>query len=63
MTTQSTVNAACLRAMNDPSTSRWLRVAINEALARDPVDAFNDAAMLAELLRERLVLILRGDQS
>ena len=38
----------------DPATSRWLKAALREALARDPVDAFQDALALAEVLEERL---------
>lgn len=34
----------------DPSTSYWLKSAIEAALARDPVDALNDALVLAEVL-------------
>lgn len=34
----------------DPSTSYWLKSAIEAALARDPLDALNDALVLAEVL-------------
>lgn len=34
----------------DPATSYWLKSAIEAALARDPVDALNDALVLAEVL-------------
>jgi len=38
----------------DPSTSFWLKSAIEAALARDPVDALNDALVLAAVLDGRL---------
>ncbi len=34
----------------DPATSYWLKSAIEAALARDPVDALNDALVLAAVL-------------
>lgn len=39
--------------LRDPSASVWLRAAIRSALARDPVDAANDAEVLARLLDRR----------
>jgi len=39
--------------MEDPSASFWLRQALRGALARDPVDAANDAEMLTRLLDAR----------
>jgi hypothetical protein len=38
----------------DPSTSFWLKSAIEAALTRDPVDALNDALVLAAVLDDRL---------
>lgn len=38
----------------DPTTSRWLRDAVQSAFDRDPVDALNDALALADLLELRL---------
>ena len=38
----------------DPATSYWLKSAIEAALARDPVDALNDALVLAAVLDGRL---------
>jgi hypothetical protein len=38
----------------DPSASFWLRAAVREALARDPVDALNDALALAQVLDSHL---------
>jgi len=34
----------------DPAASRWLKTALGHALTRDPVDAADDAEMLAALL-------------
>lgn len=41
----------------DDTTSEWLRAALQVALQRDPVDALNDALLLAGLLDERLRLL------
>ena len=38
----------------DPSASFWLRAAVREPLARDPVDALNDALALAQVLDSHL---------
>lgn len=35
------------------ATSTWLRDALRAALARDPVDAANDAELLSDLLARR----------
>lgn len=40
--------------ISDPTTSDWLRSALSSALDRDPVDALNDAELLASTLKERL---------
>lgn len=40
--------------LRDPGTSFWLRNAASALLERDPVDAANDAAALANLMRLRL---------
>ena len=37
--------------LSDPSSSYWLRTALETALPRDPVDAANDAEVLYDLLR------------
>ena len=42
----------------DPATSFWLKTAIRSALARDPVDAANDAEVLYRLLARRCNEIL-----
>lgn len=36
--------------LNDPAAFTWLKDALRAALRRDPVDAANDSAFLAELL-------------
>lgn len=38
----------------DPATSEWLKAAIETLVDRDPVDALNDALVLASLFDERL---------
>lgn len=45
--------------LRDPSASFWLKAALRSALARDPVDAANDAKVLACLLDRRCWSILR----
>jgi hypothetical protein len=39
--------------LNGPGVSSWMRVALSTALTRDPVDAANDAAMVALVLERR----------
>ena len=34
----------------DPAASAWLKTALHTALSRDPVDAANDAEVLAKVL-------------
>ena len=41
------------RVLADPSTSFWMRECLKAALKRDPVDAANDAEVLARLLADR----------
>ena len=43
------------------STSRWLYRALSSADRRDPVDAANDAELLASLLRRRATAMLARD--
>lgn len=40
--------------LNDAAASKWLKAALREALKRDPVDALNDALVLAAVLEGRL---------
>lgn len=44
--------------MADPAGSFWLKRALSAALARDPIDAANDAEVLAQLLDRRCREIL-----
>jgi len=43
--------------LDDKSTSFWLRSALASAITRDPIDAFNDAEVLVELLRDQAGLV------
>ncbi len=45
--------------LTDPEASDWLKSALRSALERDPVDAANDAGILAQVLEERAERILR----
>ena len=38
----------------DPAASEWLKSALKSAVDRDPVDALNDALVLAATLEDRL---------
>jgi hypothetical protein len=40
--------------LSDPKTSEWLKSALQSAAMRDPIDALNDALVLAATLEERL---------
>lgn len=42
-----------------PSASFWLKDALRSALQRDPVDAANDAELLASILASRSAAVLR----
>jgi hypothetical protein len=42
------------QVMQDQSASQWLKTSLHTALERDPVDALNDALVLAGLLEDRL---------
>ena len=44
--------------LRDPTASVWLRSSLAQALLRDPVDAANDAEILARLLDRRCKDIL-----
>ena len=39
--------------LNDSAASDWLKSALSGALTRDPVDAANDAEIVAQVLRWR----------
>lgn len=40
--------------LTDPASSNWLRQSLEKALERDPVDALNDALVLASVLDAQL---------
>ena len=44
--------------LRNPSASRWLRVSIQTALDRDPIDVASDARLLSAMLEARADLIL-----
>lgn len=46
--------------LRDPAASHWLKDALRPALARDPVDAANDAEMLSRLLDRQCRIILKS---
>ena len=46
--------AAIAEVLADAATSAWLKAALRDALRRDPVDALNDALVLAALLEAHL---------
>jgi hypothetical protein len=47
------------QVLADPAASFWLKDALRSSLVRDPVDAANDAEVLARLLNRRCQEILR----
>jgi len=50
--------AAIAEVLADAATSAWLKAALRDALRRDPVDALNDALLLAALLETHLREVL-----
>jgi len=46
--------------LGDPAASFWLKGALRSALSRDPVDAANDADLLAQVLELRCRNILKN---
>lgn len=42
------------KVLSDPDASSWLKTALRDSLERDPVEALNDALLLASMLEERL---------
>lgn len=49
--------------LHDPGASSWLKMCLSSALSRDPVDAANDADVLAQLLDRRCRDILSGHRA
>lgn len=50
-----------LQILKGPGTSNWMKVALSTALNRDPVDAVNDAELLALVLNKRLKTIIERE--
>jgi hypothetical protein len=46
--------------LGDPAASMWLKAALRSALSRDPVDAANDADLLAQVLELQCRSILKN---
>lgn len=46
------------KVLTDPAASRWLKSALQSALARDAVDAVADATVLLQLLEDRTNALL-----
>ena len=55
-----TLDAA--QILTDPSASFWMKAALRSALDRDPVDAANDAEVLAKALSRRCNRLLRDSE-
>ena len=49
------------RVLRDPNVSNWLKSTVIDSLERDPIDAANDAEILAALLQARAEVILSGE--
>lgn len=58
MKTMPTPDVEGEEILEDPAASDWLKGALRTALERDPVDALNDALLLAATLEERLRAVL-----
>jgi len=46
--------------LGDPAASFWIKAALRSALSRDPVDAANDAGLLAQVLELQCRRILKS---
>lgn len=57
----SATSSAAEMQLADPASSTWLKSALQSALARDPVDALNDALVLAATLEAHLRSVLELD--
>ncbi len=42
------------RVLDDPATHFWVKEILNEALLKDPVDAYFDIALVAVILKARM---------
>lgn len=54
---------ARLAVMTDPSVRTWVKDAITELEKRDPVDAADDAQMVADLMNQRCTEMLNRDRN
>ena len=52
MTRKEAFDCSIEAMINDPTASQWFRDALRTAMLRDPVDAANDAKVLAKVLNE-----------
>lgn len=59
LNTDKTPAPSVAEVLSDPSASHWLKNALRAALSRDPVDAANDAEVLARVLDARVRDLLR----
>lgn len=50
MNSMSDISPTATQVLSDRTASSWLRSALQSALDRDPVDALNDALLLAAVL-------------
>lgn len=57
--TTAAINAEIHRILEGPDHSNWLKFALHSALARDPLDAYEDSEALAELLARRAYALLQ----
>jgi regulator of sirC expression with transglutaminase-like and TPR domain len=60
---ETSIDPTVEEVMRDESASEWLKGALSTALERDPVDALNDAFLLAAALEERLRTVLALHES
>lgn len=49
--------------MDDPTTSYWLRRALEDTKNRDPIDAYDDVSVLFEICKDRLTRALQSSVS
>jgi hypothetical protein len=42
------------RVLDDPATHSWVKDILNQALQKDPVDAYFDIALVAMILKARM---------
>ena len=54
MNNMSDISPTATQVLGDRAASSWLRSALQSALDRDPVDALNDALLLAAVLEVHL---------